>query len=293
MNAINLDWASKNWKIGKGQPVFTIAEIGINHNGDLEIAKRLIEVSKNAGFDSVKFQKRNPDVSTPENQKSQLRETPWGTMTYLDYKKRIEFGDDEYREISRYAAELGIIWFASPWDPDSVDFLEKHEVPLYKVASASVTDLELLEKISKTRKPVILSTGMSTLPQIEKAIEALKGSQIILMQATSSYPMNNEEANLRAMNTLSSNFNLEVGYSGHEVGIQISIAAVALGAVAVERHVTLDRAMWGTDHSASLEPAGMEKLIRDIRIVESALGDGIKKVFDSEQVPLQKLRRIK
>jgi N-acetylneuraminate synthase len=293
MTGLNFTWAGKSWIIGLGAPTFTIAEIGINHNGDLDVAKRLILSAKEAGFDSVKFQKRNPDVSTPENQKHVLRETPWGEMTYLDYKKKIEFGDSEYSEIARYCSELGIVWFASPWDPDSVDFLEEQAVPLYKVASASVTDLDLLAKIRKSGKPVILSTGMSTLEEIRVAIEALEGCEIVLMQATSSYPMKNDEANLRAMATLEHTFGKPVGYSGHEVGIQISIAAVALGAVAVERHVTLDRAMWGTDQSASLEPAGMQKLIRDIRIVESSLGDGIKRIFDSELVPMGKLRRIK
>jgi N-acetylneuraminate synthase len=293
MNNLNFIWAGKSWMIGKGEPTFTIAEIGINHNGDLNVAKQLILAAKQAGFDAVKFQKRNPDVSTPENQKNILRETPWGEMTYLDYKKRIEFGESEYSEIAKYCSELGIVWFASPWDPDSVDFLELQGVPIYKVASASVTDLELLAKIRKSGKPVILSTGMSTMDEISSAIEALEGCDVALMQATSSYPMKNEEANLRAMATLEQVFGKPVGYSGHEVGIQISIAAVALGAVAVERHVTLDRAMWGTDQSASLEPAGMQKLIRDIRIVESSLGDGTKRIFESEIVPREKLRRIK
>lgn len=278
--------------IGEGHPCYVIAEIGINHNGDIEVAKKLIDVAAEAGCQAVKFQKRTPDISTPEAQKNVMRETPWGMMTYLDYKKRIEFEKDEYEEIDRYCREKGIDWFASPWDVPSVAFLEDRGVIAHKVASASVTDIELLEALRATRKPIILSTGMSTLEEIDRAVEVLGTANIVLMHATSTYPLDPAEANLRMIHTLRDRYGVPVGYSGHETGLQVSLAAVGLGANALERHITLDRAMWGTDHSASLEPGGLERLVRDVRIIESALGDGVKRVYDSEQGPRQKLRRV-
>ena len=280
-------------QVGPGHPCYVIAEIGINHNGDLAIAKQLIDVAHEAGCQAVKFQKRTPEISTPDSQKDILRETPWGTMTYLDYKRRIEFGDDEYSEISRYCQELGIDWFASPWDVPSVEFLEKHNVIAHKVASASVTDVEMLEALRDTGKPIILSTGMSTMEEIDRAVAILGTDNLVLMQATSTYPLDPAEANLRVMDTLKERFNVPVGYSGHETGLQISLAAIGMGANALERHITLDRAMWGTDHSASLEPGGLARLVRDVRVIEQALGDGVKRVWESEQGPREKLRRVK
>jgi N-acetylneuraminate synthase len=278
--------------IGEDQPVYVIGEIGLNHNGDVEIAKKLIDVAAEAGAQAVKFQKRTPDIATPEHMKSVPRETPWGTMTYLEYRYRVEFEKDEYSEIAKYSASKGLDWFASPWDEPSVDFLEEMNVPTHKVASASVTDLGMLRKLKETGKPIILSTGMSTIEQIDTAVEILGTDKLVILHATSTYPLPAEEANLRTIQTLKDRYGVPVGYSGHEPGLQISVAAVALGAVALERHITLDRAMWGSDHSASLEPRGLETLIRDVRIIEKALGDGVKRVFPGELAPLSKLRRV-
>ena len=279
--------------VGAGAPVYVIAEIGLNHNGDVEIAKRLIDVAADAGAQAVKFQKRTPAISTPEHMKSVMRETPWGEMTYLDYRYRVEFDREQYIEIGDYATVRGLAWFASPWDEPSVDFLEEINVVAHKVASASVTDLGLLRALAATGKPVILSTGMSTLAQIDLAVETLGTDNLILLHATSTYPLPPEEANLRMIPALQARFlGVPVGYSGHETGLQISLAAVALGAVMVERHITLDRAMWGSDHAASLEPTGLEHLVRDIRVIEEAMGDGVKRVFPGEEAPLAKLRRV-
>ena len=279
--------------IGGGRPAYVIAEIGLNHNGDVDIAKRLIDVAARAGADAVKFQKRTPEISTPEHMRDVPRETPWGTMSYLDYRRRVEFGRDEYVEIGDHATMQGLDWFASPWDVPSVAFLEDLNVVAHKVASASLTDTELLVALRETGKPVILSTGMSTIEQIDRALDTLGTDRVVLMHATSTYPLEPEEANLRVISTLRDRYaGVPVGYSGHERGLQISLAAVALGAVAVERHITLDRTMWGSDHAASLEPTGLEHLVRDIRVIEKALGDGVKRVFDSERAPMAKLRRI-
>ena len=279
--------------IGDGNPAFLIAEIGINHNGDIQKALELMDLCKSAGFDAVKFQKRDPDISTPEEQKSQLRDTPWGEMTYLEYKKRIEFGYEEYIKIRDKAAKIGIIWFASPWDVPSAKFLHDLDVPIFKIASASLTDKELLKSVASSGRPTVMSTGMSTDDEIQLAIGTLSDTPLALLQATSSYPMKPEEANLRYMDTLRELHNGPVGYSGHEPGIQVSLAAVAMGANVLERHVTLNRTMWGTDQAASLEPRGFQSLVRDARIIESALGDGVKRVYDSEAQPRLKLRRVK
>lgn len=279
--------------IGGGQPAYVIAEIGLNHNGDVDIAKRLIDVAAEAGADAVKFQKRTPEIATPEHMRDVPRETPWGTMTYLDYRRRVEFGRDEYVEVGDHATLRGLDWFASPWDVPSVAFLEDLNVVAHKVASASVTDLELLTALRETGKPIILSSGMSTIEQIDRALETLGTDRVVLMHATSTYPMEPEEANLRVITTLRDRYpGVPIGYSGHERGLQISLAAVALGAVAVERHITLDRTMWGSDHAASLEPTGLSHLVRDIRVIETALGDGVKRVFPGEQAPMAKLRRV-
>jgi N-acetylneuraminate synthase len=278
--------------LGENQPVYVIGEIGLNHNGSVDIAKQLIDVAVEAGAQAVKFQKRTPEISTPEHMKSTPRETPWGTMTYLEYRYRVEFEEEQYSEIDRYCKSVGLDWFASPWDEPSVDFLEQMNVVAYKIASASVTDLEMLGKIRETGKPVILSTGMSTIEQIDKAVETLGTENLSLMHATSTYPLPPEEANIRMITTLKERYGVPVGYSGHETGLQISIAAVALGAVSIERHITLDRAMWGSDHGASLEPKGFVSLVRDIRILEQAMGDGVKRIYPGELAPLSKLRRI-
>ncbi|NYF16280.1 N-acetylneuraminate synthase [Microbacterium sp. AK009] len=279
--------------IGGGHPAYIIGEIGLNHNGDVETAKRLIDIAADAGVDAVKFQKRTPEISTPEHMRDIPRETPWGTMSYLDYRRRVEFDRDQYIEISDHAILRGLEWFASPWDVPSVAFLEDLGVGAHKVASACLTDRALLGALRDTGKPVILSTGMSTMAQIGAAVDALGTDDLVLLHATSTYPMEPEEANLRMIPALRDRFpGVPVGYSGHERGLQVSLAAVALGAVAVERHITLDRTMWGSDHAASLEPAGLQHLVRDIRIIEAALGDGVKRVYDSERGPLAKLRRV-
>lgn len=278
--------------LGDNQPVYVIGEIGLNHNGSVDIAKQLIDVAVEAGAQAVKFQKRTPDISTPEHMKDTPRETPWGTMTYLEYRYRVEFEAEQYLEIDSYCKSKGIDWFASPWDEPSVDFLESLNVVAYKIASASVTDLSMLSKIRQTGKPVILSTGMSTIEQIDEAVDTLGTENLSLMHATSTYPLPPEEANIRMISTLKELYEVPVGYSGHETGLQISIAAVALGAVSVERHITLDRSMWGSDHGASLEPKGFVSLIRDIRIVEQAMGDGVKRIYPGELAPLSKLRRV-
>ena len=278
--------------IGAGEPVYIIAEIGINHNGDIEIAKQLMDVAVETGCDAVKFQKRTPEICVPEEQKSIPRETPWGSMTYFEYKKRIEFEQPEFEQIDAYAKKIGIDWFASPWDVPSVDFLEGFNVPCQKIASACLTDSELLTAVNKTKTTTILSTGMSSIEEIDKAVSLLNNVPLAIAQATSTYPAEASELNLRAIQTFAEKYKVPVGYSGHERGLQVTIAAVALGATFIERHITLDRSMWGTDHSASLEPEGLKKLVRDIRIIELALGDGKKKVYDSE-IPIRaKLRRV-
>lgn len=280
-------------QVGEGQPCFVIAEIGINHNGDLSIAKRLIDVAKEAGCDAVKFQKRTPEKCVPVEQRNVIRETPWGPMTYLDYRYRVEFDEAEYRKIDHYCREKEILWFASPWDEDSVDFLEAFHLPCYKIPSAALTDDHLLSYIRKTQRSVILSTGMSSMDQIRKAVNVLGTESLLIAHCTSTYPCKPYELNLRMIQTLTNEFDCPIGYSGHEVGLQTTVAAVALGACFVERHITLDRAMWGTDQAASVEPQGFMRLVRDIRIVESALGDGVKRVYDSELPIMTKLRRAR
>ena len=280
--------------IGDGHPVFVIGEIGINHNGDVEIAKKIIAGAKHAGCDAVKFQKRTPEICTPKDQWNIERDTPWGRMTYIDYRHKVEFGEKEYAEIDRYCKEIGMTWFASCWDEEAVDFIEQFNPPLYKTASASLTDFSLLEKHKKLNKPIMMSTGMSTMEQIDKAISLMDKNNLMIAHATSSYPCKNEELNLKMIETLKQKYTeIPVGYSGHEVGLAPTWAAVALGACFVERHITLDRAMWGTDQAASVEVGGMERLVGNIRDIEISLGDGIKKVYDSELGQIKKLRRVK
>ena len=282
-----------NRMVGDGHPAYVIAEIGINHNGDMDIVKGMIDAAVHAGADAVKFQKRTPEVCTPPEQQKQMRETPWGYITYLDYRYKVEFNEEQYREIDRYAREKGIAWMASVWDEPSVDFLEKFDTPAYKVPSASLTDLPLLKYVRKTGKPMIISTGMSTMEQIHKAVKVIGTENLIIMHCTSTYPCEPEELNLKMIETLRREFpDNPIGYSGHEVGLVPSAVAVALGASSVERHLTLDRAMWGSDQAASVEPGGFEKLVKYIRVTEAGLGDGVKKVYESEKGSMKKLRRV-
>jgi N-acetylneuraminate synthase len=278
--------------VGDGQPVYIVAEIGINHNGDVDIAKRLIDAAKLAGCDAVKFQKRTPELCVPPEQRNIPRETPWGLITYMEYRYKVEFGYEQYAEIDRYCKQQGITWFASCWDVPSVDFIEQFDPPCYKVASASLTDDELLHRLNATGKPILLSTGMSTMDEIRHAVSMLDRDRLIIMHSTSTYPCPPHELNLRMIQTLKREFDLPVGYSGHEVGLQTTYAAVVLGACVVERHITLDRAMWGSDQAASVEPGGFMRLVRDIRVIEQALGDGIKRVYESELAARAKLRRV-
>lgn len=277
--------------IGHDCPVFVIAEIGINHNGSLELAKRLIDAAAVAGCDAVKFQKRTPELCVPADQRALQRETPWGIMTYMEYRERMEFSADEYAEIARYCTSKGLLWFASCWDIGAVEFIEQFDPCCYKIASATLTDLALLDKIAGTRRPVILSTGMSTMEQIRTAAARFHPGTLLLAHATSTYPCVPEELNLRMIPVLEQEFSVPVGYSGHEVGLQTTYAAVVLGACFVERHITLDRAMWGSDQAASVEPSGFMRLVRDIRIIERAMGDGVKKVYDSEIPAMRRLRK--
>ena len=277
--------------VGKGHPTYIVGEIGINHNGDLDIAKQLIDVAKWAGVDAVKFQKRTPELCVPENQKGKMRETPWGYISYLDYRYKVEFGEEEYAEIDRYAKEKGMTWFASPWDEVSVDFLEQFEPVCYKVASASLTDNVLLERLKSTGRPLIVSTGMSTMEEIEAAVDFLGTDNLLITHTTSAYPCEPDELNLSMIQTLKDKYPVPVGYSGHEVGLVPSAVAVAMGACLVERHVTLDRALWGSDQAASVEPGGLSKLVKYIRTTEAAVGDGVKHIYDSELSSLSKLRR--
>lgn len=280
--------------IGDNHPVFVIAEIGINHNGDLDIAKKMIVGAKYAGCDAVKFQKRTPELCVPKDQWNIERDTPWGRMTYIDYRHKVEFNEKDYEVLDKFCKDLDIIWFASCWDEPSVDFIEKFNPPLYKTPSASLTDLELLAKHKKLNKPVIMSTGMSTMEEIEKAVEFFGKENLLLAHATSAYPCKLEELNIKMITTLRNKYqDVPIGYSGHEVGLAPTWAAVALGANFVERHITLDRAMWGTDQAASVEVGGIQRLVSNIRDIEISLGDGIKKVYESELSSIKKLRRVK
>ena len=278
--------------IGDDYPPYVVAEIGINHNGDIEIAKQLIQAAKHTGVDAVKFQKRTPELCVPPEQRSQMRETPWGYISYLDYRYKVEFEKKEYDEIDRYAREVGITWFASVWDEPSIDFLEAYKPVAYKIPSASLTDHALLRKLRSTGRPLILSTGMSTMEQIRESVALLDMDNLVITHATSTYPCEPEELNLRMIQTLRNEFPCPIGYSGHEVGLIPSVVAVALGACMVERHITLDRAMWGSDQAASVEPGGFERLIKYVHVTGQSLGDGVKRVYESEMSSLKKLRRF-
>lgn len=280
--------------IGDGEPVYIIGEIGINHNGSLELAKKLIDGAALAGCDAVKFQKRTPELCVPKDQWDIERDTPWGRITYIDYRHKVEFGFNEYEQIDDYCRRKGIDWFASPWDEEAVSFLEAFRPMMYKLASASLTDTSLLNKIKSTHRPLMLSTGMSTIDEVKSAVSLVGTDNLLLAQSTSTYPCKLEELNLNVIKTYKEMFpDVPIGYSGHETGLAPTLAAVALGATFVERHITLDRAMWGTDQAASVEIIGLQRLVKDIRDIEKSLGDGIKKVYNSELGSIKKLRRVK
>lgn len=277
-------------KIGKGFPVFTIAEIGINHNGDIDVALQLIKRAAKAGFDAVKFQKRTPMISVPPDQRNVIKKTPWGTMRYIDYRHKVEFGEADYDKIDRACRNSGIIWFASCWDKPSVDFIERYNPPCFKIASACLTDDDLLIHMRRKHRPVILSTGMSTMDEIHHAVNLLDRDNLLIAHSTSSYPCGSNEVNLRMIHTLEQTYMCPTGYSGHEKDTLMSCLALALGAVFIERHITLDCTMWGSDHAASLDPKSFERLILDLQEVEKGLGDGVKRVYSSELPALEKLR---
>lgn len=277
--------------IGDNQPCYIVAEIGINHNGDLDLAKRLISVAVAAGCDAVKFQKRTVDIVYTPEELAKPRESPFGT-TNGHLKRALEFGQEEYEDLDAYCKAVKIAWFASCWDEDSVDFINQFDVPCFKIASASLTDDRLLRHTRRTGKPVILSTGMSTLEEIDHAIHVLGRENLVVLHACSTYPANYDELNLRAIPSLRERYQLPIGYSGHETGIPSTVAAVVMGACCVERHITMDRAMWGSDQAASLEPNGITRLVRDIRLIEQSMGDGVKRVLEREYPIIKKLRRV-
>ncbi len=277
--------------IGERHPAYVVAEIGINHNGSLEIAKQLIDLAVDAGCDAVKFQKRTIDVVYSAAELARPRENPFGS-TNGDLKRGLEFGLEQFREVDAYCRAKGMVWFASCWDEASVDFIDQFDVPCYKIASASLTDDNLLRHTRGKGKPIILATGMSTLDDIYHAVEVLGRNDLVLLHSCSTYPANYDELNLRVIPILAQQFGVPVGYSGHETGIPSSVAAVAIGACMIERHITLDRSMWGSDQAASLGPSGIHQLVRDIRLVEMAMGDGVKRVLDSEVPIMEKLRRV-
>jgi len=286
-NKINIG----NHLVGDGEPCFVIAEIGINHNGDLDLARKLISAAHLAGCDAVKFQKRTVEVVFTAEELAKPRENPFGP-TNGDLKRGLEFKPQDFAAIDDFCRTLKIAWFASCWDETAVDFIAKFNPPCFKIASASLTDDELLRHHRRYQKPIILSTGMSTLEQIDHAVEVLGKEDLILMHTTSTYPSKTEELNLSCIRHLRERYGVPVGYSGHEVGLQTSLAAAVLGACIIERHITLDRAMWGSDQAASVEPNGIARLVRDIHTVERAMGDGIKCVLDSELPIIKKLRRV-
>lgn len=280
-----------NRVVGDDHPCFIVAEIGINHNGDIEIAKKLIDLASFSGCDAVKFQKRTVEVVYSPEELAKPRESPFGT-TNGDLKRGLEFGQKQYETIDRYCREKNILWFASCWDKGSVDFVDRFDVPCYKIASASLTDDGLLTHTRSKRKPIILSTGMSTLEQIDHAVKVLGKNDLVLLHTCSTYPSDYGDLNLRAIATLRERYGVPVGYSGHETGLPSSVAAIALGACALERHITLERAMWGSDQAASLGTSGVIKLVRDVRLVEMSMGNGVKRIAPSELPVMRKLRRI-
>jgi len=279
-----------NRLVGDGQPCLIIAEVGINHNGDINLAKKLIDAAHLAGCEAVKFQKRTVDVVYTAEELAKPRENPFGP-TNGDLKRGLEFGRKEYEEIDRYCKDKGILWLASCWDEASVDFIEAFRPPCYKIASASLTDDGLLKHHRKQGHPLILSTGMSTVAQVDHAVEVLGKDDLILMHTNSTYPSKLGELNLRVIVELQKRYGVPVGYSGHEVGLAPSVASAVLGACVIERHITLDRAMWGSDQAASVELQGFHRLVKDVRAIEESLGDGQKRLYDSEVPVMKKLRR--
>jgi len=277
-------------QVGDKHACLIVAEIGINHNGDIAVAKKLIDAAVDSGCDAVKFQKRTVDVVYTAEELAKSRENPFG-LTNGDLKRGLEFGKAQYQEIDRHCRELGVMWFASCWDEASVDFIEKFSPPCYKIASASLTDDGLLRHHRKTGRPIVLSTGMSTLAQVDHAVEVLGKEDLILLHTNSTYPSKLEELNLQVINTMAKRYDVPVGYSGHEVGLAPSVGAAAMGACMLERHITLDRAMWGSDQAASVEPQGFSRLVRDVRAIELSFGDGEKRVYDTEVPIMKKLRR--
>ena len=277
--------------IGEGHPCYLIGEIGINHNGNLSIAKNLMSVAKNAGWDAVKFQKRTIEIVYTPEELAKPRENPFGE-TNGDLKRGLEFGLTHYQKINEFSQECEIPWFASCWDEPSVDFIDQFPVPCYKIASASLTDDDLLLRTRATGKPILLSTGMSTYEEIDHAVDLLGTDDLILLHTCSAYPAQYQELNLRMIPELRHRYGVPVGYSGHETGVASSVAAVALGACVVERHITLDRSMWGSDQAASLEPSGTTRVARDIRLIEASMGDGVKSVSERETAVMKKLRRV-
>jgi N-acetylneuraminate synthase len=269
----------------KTNKIFLIGEIGINHNGNIQIAKEIIKNAKLAGFDAVKFQKRNPDICIPQKKKNVLKETPWGVMSYLDYKKKIEFSYNQFKEINRYCKKLKIDWFVSCWDEDSVDFIKKFNVKYHKVASAMITNKKLLVKIAKQKKLTFISTGMSTYKDIDAALKIFKKykCKYLIMHSVSVYPCPDELLNLKMIKILAKKYKSNIGYSGHESSIIPSLIAAAFGAKAIERHITLKRTMWGTDQSASLELNGMRTLVDYIRRFEKSQGNGKKLIIPEEK----------
>ncbi len=280
----------KNKIIGDGYPCFIIAEIGINHNGSVDLAKQMIDIAVTTGCDAVKFQKRTVDIVYTPQELAKERKSVFGN-TNGDLKRGLEFGYDEYAEIDNYCKKKNIMWFASCWDEKSVDFMEQFDTPCYKIASASLTDDNLLKYTRSKGRPVLISTGMSTMDEIRHAVSVLGEDDLVLFHCTSTYPSNADETNLRVIETFKKEFNCPIGYSGHERGITPSILAVALGANAVERHITVDRTNWGSDQAASLEMAGLYHMVRDIRQTPTLLGDGVKVVYPRELPIIEKLRR--
>ena len=277
--------------IGDGYPCFIIAEIGINHNGSVSLAKKMIDIAVTTGCNAVKFQKRTVDVVYTKEELAKERKSVFGN-TNGDLKRGLEFGIEQYKEIDKYCKEKGILWFASCWDEEAVDFIDQFDVPCYKIASASLTDDNLLKYTKSKGKPILLSTGMSTMDEIRHAVDILGTANLVIYHCTSTYPSNADEMNLRVIETLKQEFDCPVGYSGHERGVTPSVLAVAMGANSVERHITVDRTNWGSDQAASLEMAGLYHMVRDIRQVPSLLGDGQKVVYPREIPIIEKLRRV-
>ncbi len=272
---------------------YLIAEIGINHNGDIAIAKKLIDAAFACQWDCVKFQKREPDLCVPEHQKKVMRDTPWGRMTYLEYRKRIEFNKEDYGYIDRYCREKPIAWTTSVWDLPSLQFIANYDVPFIKIPSAKLTDKKLITETARLRKPLVISTGMSTLKEIDAAVKIVRkyGNSFVLMHTNSAYPTPIHELNIKCVQTLKKRYNCVVGYSGHEYDLEPTVFAVALGAMVIERHITLDHKMWGTDQAASVEVVGMDILSKRIKDIKQILGDGIKKITKNEISIKKKLRK--